>query len=593
MASKHRTNSLRHIERLFDHGVVAGCTDAELLERFAATRDAGRVAAIVTRHGPMVMAVCRSLLGCAGADADDAFQATFLVMMKRAGSFSVGHSLGGWLYQVARRVARQGRLADARRRRREVESGFRIEASDQDLHERSEIIRLIRQEVDRLPERYRSPIMLCDLQGFTREEAAGLLGWRPGTVGGRLARARRQLRDRLERRGLAPSVMLPILPRTAGMAGGWQQSLEEAIRTACSLVTGEPATPAALGLAARAGRSFVGLAVKLTMVATFAAVVTAGLVAARSARQPQTAPASAGAATSARKPTAVPDQNDPTTAGHFAGRVTGPEGQPVAGARLFIAPSNPLPTKPGPVRATTGADGRFEFDAPDMTYTGLDGLATRRQGLLLATAENFEPDWVLTWGQTGNSFRSHWDPVPSADFSLRLASDDVPIHGRLLDADGRPLAGARVRLAALQVPWKRDLDSHLKKFRMSKDQMSMFDYERSLYRPDILPGVASEVTTDTEGRFRFSGLGRDRLADLTVTAPSVVDTSLTVMTREGPDVIIVRDPDGYPARAILGAGFTLRMKPGRTVTGIVPRSRDSSADRRCVGGPQREQQADS
>ena len=222
MAIKMRNDWFRPFERLFGEGTLAGQSDAELADRFATTRDPDAFAAIVARHGPMVMAVCRGQLGYS-ADADDAFQATFLVFMNRAGSFSVGPSLGGWLYRVARRVGRQVRLADARRRRRELAAGFKSEPGVEDLPERSEIIRLIRQEIDRLPERYRSPIMLCDLQGLTREEAAGLLGWPPGTVGGRLARARQQLRERLEQRALAV-VALPMFSARARRASGDRRS---------------------------------------------------------------------------------------------------------------------------------------------------------------------------------------------------------------------------------------------------------------------------------------------------------------------------------------------------------------------------------
>ena len=125
MAANHRTASVQVLERLFGEGVVAGYSDAELLERFTTKRDADAFAAIVARYGPMVMAVCRGHLGCRGADSDDAFQATFLVLMNRAESLSVGPSLSGWLYRVARRMARQVRLADTRRRRRRA--GRRIQ----------------------------------------------------------------------------------------------------------------------------------------------------------------------------------------------------------------------------------------------------------------------------------------------------------------------------------------------------------------------------------------------------------------------------------------------------------------------------------
>ena len=271
----------------------------------------------------------------------------------------------------------------------------------------------------------------------------------------------------------------------------------------------------------------------------------------------------------AQEPRAKPEDEDPKLAGRFVGRVVGPDDRPVGGARIYVAPNQPLPTKAGPVRAMSGADGRFEFNAPDMTYTELDGLPARRQGLLIATADGYAPDWMVTWGETRGGFRSHSDPVKGADATLRLGRDDVPIHGRLLDQGGIPIGGARVRILAVQIPWKRDLDAHLQKFEGPNHRLRSTDYERSLNNPTVLPGVDVETTTDADGRFRLSGLGRDRLVDLLVTEPRVVETRLTVMTRDAADVVIDRDAQGNPTRSILGAGFSLRMQPGRTISGTV------------------------
>ncbi len=268
-----------------------------------------------------------------------------------------------------------------------------------------------------------------------------------------------------------------------------------------------------------------------------------------------------------RQPATVSAPDDPALAGRYAGRVIGPDGKPVVGARVFIAPNDPKLKAPGPVRALTDADGRFEFDAPDMTFTELDGIPARRQGLLIATADGYAPDWMLTSGRNPVS-RSVGYPVKMADLTLQLAKNDVTIHGRFLDPQGRPLAGARVRLVELMVPMKRDLGAHLAR----ESQLLIFagtDYDQALNRPDLLPGVTTEALTDATGRFTMSGLGRDRLAVVSVSAPTVVDTRLTVMTRLAHDVDTRPDLNGNPTQAIYGAGFILQLKPGRTVKGIV------------------------
>ncbi|HEY1784645.1 MAG TPA: carboxypeptidase-like regulatory domain-containing protein [Pirellulales bacterium] len=233
---------------------------------------------------------------------------------------------------------------------------------------------------------------------------------------------------------------------------------------------------------------------------------------------PQTPPAAAN-------PQSASDPGDSKFAGHFSGKVTGPDGQPLAGARVYIAADKKGLDQIGPVRATTDGRGRFEFDAADMTYTAFDGLPVRRQGLLVVTAEGYAPDWLQTWGQNQSAFRSHSDPVEGADLNLRLAAADVPIQGRFLDPDGSPLAGARVRLIALAIPRDRDLDAHLAhETHPSAGFFGGPDFARFLGRPELVPGLTTETRTDVEGRFTISGLGRDRIAFLAVSAPGVIDT---------------------------------------------------------------------
>ena len=282
MASEPRTSPRHLLHRLIDEGTLAGLSDAQLVERFATGRDHEAFAALVARHGPMVMAVCRGLVGPCGDD-DDAFQATFLVLLNRIGTFPVGQSLGGWLYQVARRVARQARVSHVRRRRRESAAEPRAGSAAECDPERSETLDVIRQEVDRLPERYRAPIVLCDLEGLSRDEAAALLGCPAGTVGGRLARARRQLRDQLQRRGVAPSIVFPLPPEFAPAAGAWRTSLEAATRAAAALAAGNLATPTALSLVALSSRGATVVLVMPAIALALVACLAVGLVAARHA----------------------------------------------------------------------------------------------------------------------------------------------------------------------------------------------------------------------------------------------------------------------------------------------------------------------
>ncbi len=207
MAKSRYGTALGHIRTLFNVGTFGGLTDGELLERFRASNgEAAELAfaALVERHGPMVLRVCQSVL-FETHDAHDAFQATFLVLVRKAGSIRNRDSLASWLHGVAHRIAACASAATARRRRHERRAAARVTTFVDD-GDRDELAPMLHEELDRLAEKYRAPIILCHLEGLTHEQTAQRLCWPVGTVRSRLARGREQLRGRLMRRGLALSV---------------------------------------------------------------------------------------------------------------------------------------------------------------------------------------------------------------------------------------------------------------------------------------------------------------------------------------------------------------------------------------------------
>ncbi len=200
----HDGGALGPIDRLFGRGTLIGLGETDLLGRFAADRDEAAFAALVERHGPMVLGVCRRILND-GNDVDDAFQATFLVLVRRAGSIRRGVRLGPWLYGVALRVARKSRALSARRQARlKPLEGIAEGPPSRDLPF-DDLRGPIDDEIARLPEALRRVVVLCYLEGCTHDEAARRLAWPVGTVRSRLARARSTLKGRLARRGLAPT----------------------------------------------------------------------------------------------------------------------------------------------------------------------------------------------------------------------------------------------------------------------------------------------------------------------------------------------------------------------------------------------------
>ena len=204
MAGSPSDGTHRQVHRLFNFGAVGTMSDSQLLDRVASRRDEAAEAAfeeLVIRHGPMVLRVCRGVLRDAH-DAEDAFQAVFLVLASRAGSIRRSGSVASWLFGVARRVAARGRRTAARRRdarpagRASGPSESYLPAEDDPDWE------ILHEEIDGLPERLRAPVVLCYLEGLTYDAAADRLGLSAVAIRGRLARAREQLRRRLTRRGV-------------------------------------------------------------------------------------------------------------------------------------------------------------------------------------------------------------------------------------------------------------------------------------------------------------------------------------------------------------------------------------------------------
>ncbi len=295
--------ALRQIHTVFNTGTIGGLTDGELLERFrSCDLEAAELAfaALIERHGPMVLRVCQSVLH-EPHDAEDAFQATFLILVRRAPSIRKQGLVGSWLHGVAFRVASCQKAASARRRRHErraAEQSYSIAHHE----DRQEVVSVLHEELDRLPEKYRAPLVLCNLECLSHEQAASQLSWPVGTVRSRLARGRERLRSRLLRRGLAPSGALmasAILGEAA--RGAVPRALvtataRAALREALGHSVAVGVTSGSVTVLVRGAMNVMLLSkIKLVLVA-FTLVATAAIVAAKQVG------------------TAIPDENSPVRA---------------------------------------------------------------------------------------------------------------------------------------------------------------------------------------------------------------------------------------------------------------------------------------
>ncbi len=223
---------LKRLRSLFDRGSIVGLSDGELLERFAAQRDEDAFAALVERHGPMVVRLCRQVIGD-HHEAQDAAQAAFLVLARRAGAIRRRDSVASWLYRVARRLAVRARSVAARRREAEWRVAQVADRLADDGGPRVPQTELY-EELDRLAERYRAPLVLCYLEGLTHEQAAQHLRCPVRTVETRLLRGRARLRERLIRRGVSLSAALAGATGSAPAAVSCRMARDDGPGGSCS-----------------------------------------------------------------------------------------------------------------------------------------------------------------------------------------------------------------------------------------------------------------------------------------------------------------------------------------------------------------------
>jgi len=433
MASAHRETVSRELDRVFQHGTLAGLSEGQLLRQFVAGRDEVAFEALVARHGPMVLGVCRRMLGDSH-DAADAFQATFLLLVRKAGSLRDADQLGPWLYGVAFKVAARARSSSARRRDRERQE-VRSEALEEtSVLDQTDLRGILDEELNRLPEKYRRPLILCYVEGQTHEEAARRLRCTTGMLRGRLDRAREKLRGRLARRGLAPSAALAVTAlATEAMAEVVPNSLKETTVLAVSRVLVSRAAPAAisasvLSLVDGVLRSTLLSKLKLvTSLLTLGAVFLVALprvvsrdekadqvpdTPTKEVRRSQPGPAEGSAPAAAGKGITV------------EGRVLDREGRPIAGARVGQGTNRQVGATP---EAITDDEGRFVFQnvAPGPL-------------ILTVQANGRAPDLKSLVAAPG---------LKPMEFRLGPGRS---IGGQLVDLMGKPIAGAPVSAG----PWR-------------------------------------------------------------------------------------------------------------------------------------------
>jgi len=588
MAQVASVSLVRQIGSLFEGGSVSGLSDRQLLERFARRDPAGEAAfaALVARHGPMVLGVCRQLVGDRH-HAEDAFQAVFLVLARKAGSVREPELLGNWLYGVALRTARKARRRIARHGKTDLAGNVGRPAAgaaappEKALIDREEA-EALHCEIDRLPGAFRLPVVLCYFEGLSPDEAANRLRWPAGTLRSRLVRARAKLRRGLTRRG----VVLPAITLTAALAprsswASFSPLLCDVTSRAASAFVARQTRSDAVSAAARALAQEVlqtmllhrvkSLTLSLLVVAALAG--GGGYVSQSLAMKDEPMENATGQpprfepASDPRKGKQPPPATKPgaVDSGRMivTGQVLGPDGKPAAGAPVDVIGAPRAPEEGADVdrkafvplgQGVADSDGRYRIEAAR------------------ARSDRFLQVYVLAGASgPGSAFGSVKldEDAQSPGAEVRLQSEQV-IRGRLVDVGGQPAAGVEVRLNSV--------------YRATPPAGAASFDSPSPGRGSALPALPEEVrawpkavTTDSQGRFVLPGVGRGLYASLAVRDPRFAQQRIEFQTddRDGPKEVSAAL---HPATII--EGRVLAADTGLTIPDAVIAVRSSSG----IGG---------
>jgi RNA polymerase sigma factor (sigma-70 family) len=494
-------------------------SDRQLLERFTTGQDAEAFTLLVRRHGPLVWGVCRWVLHN-WHNAEDAFQATFVVLARKAGSIRNQETVGGWLYRVAYRTAMKARAQAVTRQKHERQSD-RPSADPLDELTGRELLAVLDEELLRLPASYREPLVLCYLEGQTRDQAARQLAWSLRTLKRRLEQGKKLLATRLARRGLTLSAGLlvvrfepsaataAVLPRLAGLA------VKQALQVGAGKGAGGSTPATALAETVVKGMAAAKLrAVIACLLVVGGAVLGVGALMRPSVAGPQVTAASAAASevpatapvpqVQPEKQTAGPTPAEPGSEAKekmpVFGRVLDADGKPVPGAKVAVVSR--------PRRRLRGWEwSAFAFDVLDAGQTTPEGryrlsVPPPSGRLLTPVTLPFPRDeTALVAGAEGHgvAWRSLEGEFNPSEMAISLPREQV-LHGRLIDLQGQPATGVQLVVARV------------------RNKTPARGAEQIDFRtpPMGLAPWPRPVTTDKQGRFALHGIGRGQVVTLEV-----------------------------------------------------------------------------
>ncbi len=545
---------LRHLRTVVAVEQGAEISDRQLLERFAARHEEGAFEALVRRHAPLVHGVCRRVLR-QEQDAEDAFQAAFLVLARKAGEVGRRGSVAGWLHRVAYHAALRARARAVRREQHERQAAPRESPNLLEEVTGREFLAVLDEELQRLPEDRRVPLVLCYLQGHTCDDAARQLGWSLRTLKRRLEQGRNGLRARLARRGIAlPAALLALGVAQKGKATVPAAWTAATVRAALDLGAGTTVAATAIAEAVLRGMSAARRKALGALLLVGTLIVGAGALAARGPARPGEPPPPAPPAQVAEPPQQPAPPPEPAPeAGEakktaLSGRVIGDYNRPLKGARVVVYATVYFGSLSGRSQeevlgeVKTDADGAFQLSAPEPVaghYGRLD---------VVVFAKGYGPAW------------QHVAANDHEPLTLQLSSPERFAVGRLIDLQGAPATGVKLRPVSVNQVRTASRGRGPGRggppgFEGEGTRRGSFGQRRFVFRGDAA-GRPPSVTTDAKGRFRLEGFGRDQAVRLLVEDDRFARQEIVVPAEDG-------GSDNELSVTLLGP----RLFTGRTTAG--------------------------
>jgi RNA polymerase sigma factor (sigma-70 family) len=526
----------------------------------------------------MVLRVCRRVLRHE-QDAEDAFQATFLVLARHTGSIRKRDAVASWLYGVAYRTAMKAKRSAARRRNRETRLRDRAPGPAPGPTW-DEVQAVLDEEIERLPDAYRSAFVLCVLEGKSGPQCAAALGIQEGTVWSRLGRARQLLRRRLVRRGIKLAAVLAArsVADSAAQAGVSAVLAHATVRCGLLVAAGETAAGVipshVAALAAGVTRAMSVTRAKIATAVLFALAFAAGAgVLAHQALPAGERPVASQKSEVRGQRSEVRDQKPEPASGEkgasalVSGRVVDPEGKPVTGAKVFFARYVLSGRDPAPPQAATDAQGHFRLRVSRAGYHDDSEKALWLRGAVVALGQGSGFGWVGA------------DSAEKlTDITIRLARD-VPIAGRVVDLQGKPVAGVSVRLRS--IAFRQDgtgLQDFAEALRSGRVRFGWWNdptCPRIRLEPGPL-GLKVVAHTGADGTFRLTGISPECLVLLRFEGPTIETSEEYAITRPGPTLRLPPDKELLGSRweVFHGTTFDHAAAPTRPIVGTV-RDRDT------------------